>query len=137
MSNSADTDFSDVEMTFDGGESIEQVLVTPLASQQYRLEVSPISGGNLRYHDVIEAESQADGCLRFVRLVEKSPFRTLEYFLPKSVVESQPFQNILESVMTLGGNWEIVFGGIVYLHVPKDTAFDPTDEIQAIRKALS
>jgi hypothetical protein len=127
----------DVELTFDEGASIEHVLVTPLALHQYRLEESPVSGDNLRYRDVIEAEPQADGCLRFLRLVEKSPFRISVYFLPKNVIDSQQFQDVLKRVLEIGGNWEIVFGGVVYLHVLRAKAFDPTNEIQAIRDALS
>ncbi len=48
------------------------------------------------------------------------------------VVESEEFKAFCDDVMQAGGMWERALGGIVIVHVPPDSSFDPETEIERI-----
>jgi hypothetical protein len=137
MSKSLATDAFQVDISFDQGASFESVLVTSVAPNQYRLEESPVSAERLRFQDLIEVVPQIDGSLHFLQLIEKSTYRSFDFFLPKKVVESKPLKDLCETIMALGGNWEIAMGGLVFLHIPQEVDFDPMESMRKIVEDLS
>jgi hypothetical protein len=70
------------------------------------------------YHDVITTELQADGTVRFVRVLTPSGLTTECWILSQPVLESPALYALLENVMAVGGNWERIFGGVLFLHLP-------------------
>ena len=103
-------------ITLEDGDT-EDLLVTPIGSDLYRLEESSLFG-ELRYHDVIEAEALTDGGLRFVRVAAASESRTLSWILPEDVFDNPTLKALLVRVMSIGGNWERTLGGVLTLHLP-------------------
>lgn len=95
----------------------EELLVLPLGGNLYRLEESA-ELAEARYHDIIEAESLSDGSLRFLRVVTPSDLKTISYILSEALFESPALSALLNKVVTIGGNWERVFGGVLLLHFP-------------------
>ena len=109
-----------VHITFEDG-STEGLLLTALGSNFYRAEESSLLG-EMCYKDVIQAEPQSDGSVRFLKVVTPSGLKTNSWILSKGIIESDAFRAILDSVMELGGNWEQVFGGVLLVHLPPEHA---------------
>ena len=93
-----------VDIVFEKGSLKEQLVASSLGARQYRVEAQPIFADDISYFDVIEAEPQADGSLRFLRVIEKSSFKTDCYVLHEQVIESEQFKKMLDNILTSGGN---------------------------------
>jgi len=119
---------------FAGGS--EALLVTPIGANLFRLEESSIVD-DVRYHDVIEAELQTDGALRFVRLMSRSELKTSCYVLPKTLIDSPHLSVFFDRVMVLGGNWETIFGGFLVLHLPAAEESSLLDELNTLIRESS
>ena len=63
-----------VRMAFHCG--TEGLLVTPMGPNLYRMEETSVLG-KVSYHDIIEAEPQTDGTLRFLRVLTPSGLKTV------------------------------------------------------------
>ncbi|MGO8786921.1 MAG: hypothetical protein ACLQVL_05995 [Terriglobia bacterium] len=112
----SDDQIWEVRMTFEDGSS-ERLLVTPLVPNLYRLEASSVLG-EASYHDIVETDPQTDGTLRFVRVVTPSGLKTVSWILPKVQIESPALSPLLGRVITVGGFWERIFGGVLLVHLP-------------------
>jgi hypothetical protein len=74
--------------------------------------------GEATYHDIIEAELQTDGTLRFIRLLMPSGLKTVSCILSHSRIESPKLTLFLNKVAAVGGYWEKLFGGGLILNLP-------------------
>jgi hypothetical protein len=121
-------------LAFANGDS-ESLLLTQLSPEQFRVEESSVlSEVEIYYHDVIRAAIRADGSLEFRELVSRSGLRTQIWVLPEGTIESVEFRPILDSVMKAGGNWEQVFGGVLFVHVPPPAADSIHERIKILLK---
>jgi hypothetical protein len=102
-----------VRMSFEDDRDYETLFVTPLGGNLYRMEESSLLE-HTRYDDVIEAELQSDGNLRFLQVVTPSSLITECYLFS----DSPSLSAFLDKVVLAGGNWERIFGGILFLHLP-------------------
>lgn len=107
----------EIRMTFQDGSS-EGLLVTPLEPNMCRLEESSVFV-EARYHDIVEAEPQTDGTVRFVRVVTPSGLKTASWILSKVQTESSALSALLDKVISVGGFWERIFGGVLLVHLPQ------------------
>lgn len=111
----------------------EQTTVTlelaQVGSRLFRIGSVPIMVEAASFGDVIEVEPSADGGLRFVRVAEAGGWRTYDFMLPAELIESERITTIQDRVLSLGGHWERVFGGILLLCLPPTTDYDPTKDI--------
>ena len=106
----------------------ELLMVSPIDSDHFRLEESAIAIlGEAYYHDVIRASVRGDGALEFHGITERSGLLTQDWILSKDIIESPGLRLILDYLMSIGGNWERVLGGLLLVHVPPDFA-DTIDE---------
>jgi len=112
----------------------EQVTATlelsPMGSQLYRIRSVPIMIEAASFGDIIEAVPGSDGSLRFVRVAERGGWRTYDFLLSTELMESKRITAVQEHVLSLGGHWEQVFGGVLLLCLPPTTDYDPTEDIQ-------
>lgn len=106
----------EVQMIYQNGDS-EGLLVTLVGRNLYRLESSSFFD-EAHYHDVVEAEPQPNGTLRFIRLVTPSGLKTMSCILPRFQTESPKLTLFLDEVMAVGGHWERIFGGVLILSLP-------------------
>lgn len=95
----------------------EDLTILPIGGNKFRLEESSLLG-EATYRDIIEAELQPDGSLRFLRLVAPSGLKTVSCVLSDVQFKSQRLCALLETITAAGGGWERVFGGVLILHVP-------------------
>jgi hypothetical protein len=119
-------------------EGIEgSVSVIPLGANSYRLGSTLWFLGDEEEDrvypgDVIEAEAQENGVLRFCRVVERSTWHHWEWLLPEDVYESRAFDTFLRAIVANGGDWEQIWGGIFFAHLPEGSAFDPEAELENV-----
>lgn len=104
--------------------------LTQLATRLFRIDSVPVMVEAASFGDIIEAEPATDGGLRFVRVAEAGAWRTYDFMLSADLIESQRVTAIQDRVLSLGGHWERVFGGILFLCLPPTTDYDPTEDIQ-------
>jgi hypothetical protein len=104
--------------------------LTQVGPRLFRIGSVPIMVEAASFGDVIEAESGADGSLRFVRVGESGGWRTYDFMLSAELIGSERITSIQDRVLSLGGHWERVFGGILLLCLPPTTDYDPIEDIQ-------
>ena len=125
----------DAHISFDSGVSFESSVVTPMEPGVYRLEVSPVFSEVASFGDIIEAEEDDTGKLHFRRIISRAELRAYRWLLSQRIVESEESKVFCDNVMQAGGMWERAWGGIVIVHVPLDSGFDPEIEIERIIQA--
>jgi hypothetical protein len=91
----------------------------------YRLDGVPVGVESAGYRDIIEADV-VNGVLRFQRVAERSGWKTYDYIVSPSRIESELGQSLLRELEARGGHWERVFGGLLFICVPPGLEFDPT-----------
>lgn len=117
----------------------QELMVTQLAERLYRLEETPVFCElDFSVGDVIEADLEAEKCLRFRRLAEPSPLVRSCWTLSRQVADSQELQHFLDEVLKVGGAWERNFVGVLHLYLPPDTTIDPASRLeQMVRGTLT
>ncbi len=94
--------------------------VTPLGGGRYRLEASQLEvDPPLAFHDVIEAEPQAEARLRFVRLIQKSALEDQVVTPAPELLDTVESLSVLTWLSEQGGYWQRMWGNAVGLWVPK------------------
>ncbi len=122
-----------IEIVYQDG-SREGLLVSFMAPNLYRLEESSLLGEGV-FGDVIEAELRPDGRLQFKRVASASEMNTVSCILTPAQMSAPGLQALLERVMSLGGNWERAFDGVLLVHLPKSVDVDVEAEIRALTAA--
>lgn len=114
----------------------QTVAVTLLRPNVYRLEWTPLiiwgdeePGLELYLGDIIETQMQADGTLRFLRVLERSQFRHYDWLVPKGFLDSVQCTEFGDAVEVAGGRWEGLMGGWLLVHVPFASPFDVETEL--------
>ena len=126
------TELESLCLTFGEG-SREQGPVTCVAPGFYRLGWTPLSAGfedvEVYQGDVIEAEPTAEGCHRFVRVVEHGPFKHPGFVVGPAFLESGYFGAFAAALEAAGGSWEVPINGWLLTHVPTGSSFDVTEHL--------
>jgi hypothetical protein len=122
-------DSTTIQLRFDAMR-YESVDVVPLPARQFRLEHTPLLSSEPVYTgDVIEAEHLPDGIHQFLRVVERAPMRHYAWVVPRGWHDSPDRAAYVAKVENAGGRWEQVFGGVLRVHIPSESAFDPEAEL--------
>ncbi len=109
------------------------VLVTTLGANTHRLEwtiIPIVPTPELYWGDVIETTAQADGTLRFLRIVSRGSFRHSMFLLSQAFLDSAEFTTFCNAVDNAGGKWERVMGGLVFVHIPDSSSFNAEVELE-------
>ena len=118
----------------DEGEMEWPVPVSRVGPSTYRVEEHPdFLTEWIDFGDVFEVERCVDG-LRFVRIVEKSHFVCFDFTMGKEVIELDTMQRIFRKAEALGGRWDFLIN-FLYVYVPEDAEYDPTNEIESVRRS--
>jgi hypothetical protein len=126
----------DAQISFDAGTSFESIQVTPLGSDNYRLEATPIFFEDVSFGDTIEATKDGEGRLLFHKLITRGKFQSYRWILTKQVIELPEFVAFCNNVMRLGGMWEQLLGGLVFIHLPQDCDLNAESLIEDMIKTL-
>jgi hypothetical protein len=123
-------DGSEIYVEFPNEEISVNLELTQVGPRLFRIGSVPLLIEVASFGDVIEADSCSDGGLRFVRIAERGGWRTYDFWLSTKMIESEHIASILNRVLSLGGHWEHVFDGVLFLCLPPTTNYDPTMGIQ-------
>ena len=82
----------------------------------------------LYYGDVVQLEPRPDGAFDFVRRTARASLRRSCFMLTKEQSDAPELEAYLARVTAVGGVWEVWFGGIMLLHLPRGSTFDPRVE---------
>lgn len=129
----ADTVDESVQLT----DSITETMsVTPLGEDLFRLEDMPISAlfeeMDIAQGDVIKATRDPDGSLRFSMVVVRSSLRMRGFLVGRDILESDAFRVFTDTLTAAGGSSERVFGGVLVVHVPDGSPFNPAVELDTV-----
>jgi hypothetical protein len=118
---------------------VETVLAEEVGDGLWYLHETPLFGSEpARFATVIEVEPTKEGRLRFLRVVERSPYRTWDWMiLYERLILSPEFEALKERIMAEGGNWEHAMGGLFMVHLPPESTLDPEAEVARIRAAAA
>jgi hypothetical protein len=83
----------------------------------------------IHLHDVIEVELLSDGTHRLVRVVDRAPMRHYSWILSPQFFESDGYRSFTSAVAAAGGQWERILSGVLYAHIPDESAFDAAAEL--------
>lgn len=119
-----------LEILYADGSS-EGLLVSPIGPNLYRLEESSLLG-EASFGDVIEAEPTQEGGLLFKCVAASSEMTTVNCVLTSEQMNAPGLQPLLDRIMSLGGNWERAFDGLLMIHLPKSVHLDVEAEVKAL-----
>jgi hypothetical protein len=84
-----------------------------------------------RYHDVIEAEPETAGTLRFISIVTPSGLKTVARVLPKAQIESPTLSVLLNRVIDIVCFWERVFEWVLLVRLPPTELDDVIGQVNS------
>lgn len=105
--------------------------LAPIGPRLFRIESVPFMVEAACFGDVIEVDPITNGNLIFVRIAERGGWRTYDFLIPAELIESEHITAIQDRVLSLGGHWERVFGGVLFLCLPPTSDYDPTEDMQS------
>jgi hypothetical protein len=106
----------------------ESATVTKVGARLYRLESVSAVVDSVNFRDIIEADEDGP-TLRFRRVAKKSDWRVFDFLLAKDARESDQMKRVLERVEKVGGHWERIFGGCLFICLPPEVNWDPTADV--------
>lgn len=116
------TEYPEFPLCFDEeGRDIELLEVTPTGTDELRLEETPVFRPDLSLGDVIRVK-EIQGIYYYVHTVRKSDYRRAARLLSVEAAMSPELKELRTKVLSSGGRWETVFGGLVILHFPLEAA---------------
>ena len=117
----------------DGFTTYETLAVQRLDNNEYLVEESA-AFGDIRWRDIVELSPTPDGKYLFEKVLQKSGFDVGTFVLSRQVIESQDLKLLLDYIVSIEGNWEIVYGGVLFTHLPPESDLKIEDAIQLIAR---
>lgn len=113
------------------GREIEILDVTPMDTDKYRIEETPIFNPGITMGDIIRVKEDK-GIYYYQETVQKSPFKRYAWLLSKEAVNSPEIEALKQRITRGDGKWEQIFGGLLVIHIPKDTMMNIDVEMNRI-----
>lgn len=113
------------------GREIEILDVTPMDKDKYRIEETPIFNPGITMGDIVRVKED-EGIYYYQETVQKSPFKRYAWLLSKEAVHSPELAAYKQRILKSGGKWEQIFGGLLVIHIPKDTMINIEVEMNRI-----
>ncbi len=104
-------------------------VVEALGGGQFRFRTVPLFVESASFLDIIEADVAADGTLIFKRVLKPSGWRVFSFVLSRDFISCGKLKPVLARAEQLGAYWERVFGGVLFVCVPPEVAWDPSAEL--------
>ncbi|MCB9882038.1 MAG: DUF4265 domain-containing protein [Planctomycetes bacterium] len=123
-----ETGEDDARVEFPEQRVTESLEVTRIGSRQYRLDSVPVFAEGYEFGDVVVADEVEPGHLRVFRIVSRSCWRNFDYCLTAEALDSERIRGALMRVDEIGGYWERIFGGILYVCILPGVDFNPTTD---------
>jgi len=125
------------EVTLQLDEGTTGALVEELGAGRYRLMSFPICFcDQMSLGDVFEAKDLGGGTLEYTRRIERGRYKTYTFVISEQLRESKHLARFLDRVLEMDAHWEIAFGGVLMIGVPRGVKWIPTDDLnRALQEA--
>lgn len=101
-----------------------------LGSNLYRLAESSVISEEYVYGMKVQASLKEDNKIWIDKIIEESVFVTEGFTIKDEFYKSDEFKELAKKIISWGGDWENLFGGMIYFHIPKTS-------IDSFKEALS
>lgn len=109
---------------YDKRERITTTLYVHLLSEnKFRMTENDLFNCRLTMGTEFETRINVDGHHEIVKILKDSDFITRRFFLPPQYKETN-FRVLGDELMKNGGFWQVDFGGIATVNIPKDIEYD-------------
>ena len=102
-------------------------------SLRLRILEQPLWPEALTIFDLIEVKQFDSETYEFVRVVEKSNWRTWFFLLTEEQAHSNALDHVRKKVEELSGVWALELGGCLSIALPPGTTYDPTSDVDGIQ----
>jgi hypothetical protein len=97
--------------------------VEQLSENKFRMTDNDIFNCRLTNGTEFETRINKDGKHEIIRITKESDFITRRFFLSPQFKESD-YRMLGDELMKRGGFWQVDFGGIATVNIPRDFEFD-------------
>ena len=98
-------------------------LVEKISENRFKLLENDFFNSRYNLGTEIETRVNSDGKYEFVRILKESEFITRRYMLNSQFKESE-YLLLGDEIVKQGGHWEVGFGSVAVINLPKDSALD-------------
>ena len=103
--------------------STATLYVEQLAENKFRMTDNDLWNCRLTLGTEFETRINAEGKHEIIRITKDSNFITRRFFLNPKYKESE-YRMLGDELMKRGGFWQVDFGGIATVNIPKDLEYD-------------
>ena len=103
--------------------AFETVAAEQVSEDTYKLLETPALSCRINYGTTIKVLPDEKGELEMVGVVRASDYKTRRFILP-SIAKADLMEKLGNPICNAGGYWEVVFGGIIFIHMPRASQFD-------------
>lgn len=90
----------------------------------FQLLETSTSNCTLTYGTIIKVKEDEKGELFMLSVFKKSDYVTRKFMLDNPLKSSEIANKLLKPIIDIDGYWEIAFGGVVFIHLLKDSNFN-------------
>ena len=101
----------------------ETVAAEQVSDDTYKLLETPALSCRINYGTTIKVQPDEKGELEMVKVVRASDYKTRRFILP-SLSNVELMEKLGNPLRDASGLWEVVFGGIIFIHMPRGSQFD-------------
>lgn len=106
------------------GSGSETLAAEQITADTFKLLENPILNCRINYGTTVRVTEDANGELVMSKIISASDYMTRRFMLSNSLNETELRTKIGKPILDAGGMWEVVFGGIAFVHIPKDSTFN-------------
>ncbi|WP_295796436.1 hypothetical protein [Mucilaginibacter sp.] len=103
--------------------STSTIYVEQLAENQFKCIDNDIFNCRLTLGTEFKTRTNEEGCHEIIKITKESGFITRRFFLT-SQFRSSDYRLLGDEIVKNGGFWQVDFGGIATINLPKDGDFD-------------
>jgi hypothetical protein len=119
-----DTKETKIEIYDKRERSITTFYVEQLTDNKFKMIDNDIWNCNLTLGTEFETRINKDGKHEIVEITKKSDFITRRFFLNAHNYSSADYRVLGDELAKRGGYWQVDFGGIATVNIPKDFEYD-------------
>lgn len=104
--------------------SSETVFGEQVGTDAYKLLENPIFNSRINYGTTVKVTTDKNGELVVSKILRASEYKTRRFLLSSFINQTDLKEKIGNRIIEAGGTWEVAMGGLAFVHIPKDSAFD-------------
>ena len=105
------------------GSGSETIYAEKVSANSFMLLENSILSCKLNYGTIIQAIPNIDGDLCMTKVLKTSSFKTRKFLLTE-ILSQLELKKKFKQIIDTEGLWETAMGGLLFIHLPKDSNFD-------------